>query len=580
MDSQVEEIKAKVDIFSLVSEYVDLKKSGKNYKGLCPFHGEKTPSFMVNPERNIFKCFGCNEGGDIFTFLEKIEGVDFSQALRTLAKRSGVQLVQVEISPEEKNKEIYKKINDLAADFYHFLLTEHNVGKKAIEYLAGRGVTTQTIKDFRLGFAPSHPTALTQFLGKKKYSIGQIFSSGVSLSTSQGLKDRFFNRILFPIANLQGEVVGFSGRILGDGEPKYLNSPDSPIFNKSKLLFGMNIAKSEVKKAGEIILVEGNFDVILSHQLGVKNVVAPLGTGLGDSQIALIKRFTENVSYCFDSDRAGQVATTRGIELAENANLSVSVIKLKDGKDPAELITKSPKEWKKASSEKLPVMDFYLDTFISRFGVEGAEGKRKVAGSYLPILGKIEDPLIRTHYLQKMAALLKVDEEVLFKAITRFLPGAVRPDTTQTPEVTASKNQVEKYLLALILQSKILPKELAEIEFRDATYQVIAKAVAVQIREKKDILEVQEVLDKLTDTEKSVANDLLLLDTGNQGLVEEAIASEINSCIRRIKEVNLRLDLKKLAVEVKQAEAAQDSTRLTDLNKKFRDLSLKLSTGG
>jgi DNA primase len=582
MDSQVDEIKAKVDIHSLVSQYVDLKKSGKNYKGLCPFHGEKTPSFMVNPERNIFKCFGCNEGGDVFTFLEKIEGVSFAEAIKILAKRAGVELTQIEISPEEKNKEIYKKINGLAADFYNYLLENHAVGREARDYLKSRGIEEKTIKEFKLGFAPRQPTALVEFLGKKGYNSGQLFSAGVALSGSRGLKDRFFQRILFPIFNLQGEVVGFSGRILGEGEPKYLNSPDSPIFNKSKLLFGLHLAKTEAKKSGEIVLVEGNFDVILSHQVGVKNVVAPLGTGFGESQIALIKRFTENLSICFDTDRAGQAATQRGIELSENAGLSVSVIRVSGGKDPAEVIVDRPSEWKKAVEKKTPVLDFYLDTFINRFGSDSAESKRKIGASYLPILGKIEDPLIRTHYLQKMAALLKLDEEVVLRSITRFLPGAVTTTQTSTvPENVSLKHQVEKYLLALILQSKILPRDLSKVEFRDATYSSIKKILDLQVKDKQTKIETEDVLSKLTETEKSVVNDMLLLDIGNEILLdEEKINAEIKSCINRLQEVNLRLSLRKLAIEVKQAEAAQDSARLTDLNKQFRDLSLKLNNSG
>lgn len=580
MDSQVEEIKAKVDIFSLVSEYVSLKKSGKNYKGLCPFHGEKTPSFMVNPERNIFKCFGCDKGGDIFTFIEEIEGVSFVDALKQLARRAGVQLQQIEISQEEKDKDIYIQINSKAAEFYNYLLTKHPVGKEALTYLKSRGVTDGTIKEFQLGFATRQRDVLTRFLIKKGFTIRYLMTGGVSLPDGRNYRDRFYQRILFPIRNLQGDVVGFSGRILGDGEPKYLNSPDSPIFNKSKLLFGMDIAKTEVKKAKEIILVEGNFDVLLSHQTGVKNVVAPLGTGLGEAQIALIKRFTDKVSLCFDSDRAGQAATQRGIELAENAGLQVGVVNLKEGKDPAELISTKPEEWKKAATQTTPVLDFYLDSFVDRYGSDNAEGKRKISGSYLPILGKIEDPLIRTHYLQKMAALLKVDEEILFKAINRFLPGTFTGSKSlPVTQEMSPKNQVERYLLALILQSKAFPKELVEVDFHDATYNSIKLVLDSLVKENKLRVEISEIWSKLSSTEQQVANDLLLLDIGSDVLMsDEMIQSETDRCIRRLKEVNLRLEMKKLALALKQAEAASDAVRLGELNREFRDLSLKLTT--
>src|SRR3989344_538416 len=264
---QKDEVKSKVDLVEVIASYIPLKKAGRNYKGLCPFHSEKTPSFMVSTERQIFKCFGCNEGGDALTFYQKIEGLEFTETLKALAAKAGVQIKEYKPNPREAQREVFTRVNTVAAEFYHYLLTKHPSGQKALEYIKGRGLTEKTIEDWQLGFAPDSWDSTFKFLVKKKIDLKDIIGSGVVLpSTGRGAYDRFRKRIMFPIRNISGTVVGFSGRIFGEGEPKYLNSPDNLLFNKSNNLFGLDKAKSEIKKEDLAVLVEGNLDVIASVQ--------------------------------------------------------------------------------------------------------------------------------------------------------------------------------------------------------------------------------------------------------------------------------------------------------------------------
>src|SRR3990167_1911470 len=343
MENQLEEIKQKVDIISLVSEYVPLKKAGRNYKSLCPFHSEKTPSFMVSPDRQIYKCFGCNEGGDVFEFVKKIEGLEFGEVVKKLAARSGVQLKEYASQLDDKRKATIFSINQMASELYNYLLTRHKAGKAALDYLHARKISDSSIKDFQLGYAPEKGDIAVSFLLKKGFDSNGITLAGHSSNYSGGkLLDRFRGRVMFPIKDTQGRTLGFSGRALGSREPKYLNSPDTLVFNKSKSLYGIDLAKTEIGKQKTAILVEGNLDVISSHQAGVKNTVAPLGTALTEKQVEILRRFSDKLIISFDTDFAGHAAAKRGIELAEEAGFSVKVADLGEGKDPDEIIRKDP----------------------------------------------------------------------------------------------------------------------------------------------------------------------------------------------------------------------------------------------
>ena len=420
--SPVEEIKQKLDIVEIIQDYLRLHKAGGNYKALCPFHREKTPSFMVSPEKQIFHCFGCGEGGDVFGFVQKMEGIEFPEALRILAKRAGVKLTP-------RNPELYNKKTKMmdvckwASAYYHKVLLEAKSAQVARDYLAEREVSEDIIESFRLGFAPEDWERLNNFLQKKGFSEEDIFQSGLTIKSDKGTGqyDRFRNRLMFPIRDVHGNVVGFTGRILDpeDQAAKYINTPKTLVYDKSNVIYGLDKAKQKIKSEKLAVVVEGNMDVLASHQVGVTNVVASSGTALTENQINLLKRYSENIAIAFDADLAGEGAAKRGIELAMQAGLNVKVITLPYGKDPDECIKNDPKLWEEAIAQSQSIMDYYMETTFSRLDMANVEDKKQAAKILLPIVNKIPDSIEQTHYLQQISRKLNVDEKILRESLTK-----------------------------------------------------------------------------------------------------------------------------------------------------------------
>lgn len=575
--SQIDEIKRKIDIVEMINGYTALKKSGRNYKALCPFHNEKTPSFMVSPDRQIFKCFGCSEGGDVFAFYQKVEGVEFGEALKTLAERTGVKLADYKETGVQKQKETYLKLHDLAASFYHYILTQHKIGERALKYLQARGVNQKSIKDFKLGFAPNKTKALLDFLTKKGYGVGDAVVAGLALTSSGQPRDRFWGRIMFPIFDTQDRVIAFSGRSLGDTEPKYLNSPETPIFNKSRSIYGINLAKQAIKKVKGAVLVEGNLDVISSHQVGVGNTVAPLGTALTGFQVEMIKRWAENLIVAFDTDLAGDAAAKRGIELAETAGLNTRVAHLIQGKDPDEIIKKNPLEWKKAIEEAEPVYDFYINAALKRFDGATAEGKKRVAAAVLPELSRIDDEIMKAHYLQILSSKLGVDEEVLRRSIQKYEGSTPKladvKEVLEKPLSEKGRLLIEKYLLSLVIQSGNLPEEVSEKLIEDSNISQVFLKVRDFIQD-EGRFKVKTFIRSLPAALLPTFDELLLHEIDEDLLAdEEKIFKEVAYCVGRLKELNLRTKLKDLSVAIKQAESAGNPEKVLHLSEKFRDLS-------
>ena len=415
MIDQVDEIKNKVDIVEIISSYIPLKKMGRNLGGLCPFHGEKTPSFMVSPERQSFKCFGCGEGGDVFTFMEKIEGWDFRETLEELAKRAGVKLTDQKVSRGSKVREKLIDINNLVSKFYSHILDNHPSGKVARDYLVNRGVDETLWKKFGLGYSPDGWENTYNFLKKRGFAEPDIALSGLVVGRERNagrssFYDRFRGRIMFPIKDSRGTILGFSGRVLKDAkEAKYINSPETPIFNKGSLLFGLDLARTAIRDKNETVLVEGEFDVISAHKAGVTNTVASKGTALTEKQVATIARLCENVALCFDMDLAGDAASRRGIELLDMAGLTVKVVRLSGGKDPDELAQKDPKGFTKAIEQAVNVYDYLIDSACERNDTKTADGKKKIGREVLSVIAKISDDLVRGHYETKLGKILDLD---------------------------------------------------------------------------------------------------------------------------------------------------------------------------
>jgi len=459
---QIDQVRQKTDLVEIISEQVSLKKVGRNFKGLCPFHEEKTPSFIVSPERQIFKCFGCGIGGDVFKFLMEREKMEFGEVLRMLADRAGVELKQFRPTREQKVKEKLLEINHLGSEFYHYLLMNHEVGKNALQYLLKRGIRRSSIKLFKLGYSADEWEALQNFLIRKKgYRADELEMAGLIIGRSgarRGYYDRFRGRVMFPLFDHRKRVVGFAGRVLAGDEKKakYINSPETILYHKSNVLYGLETAKEWIKKKNQAVVVEGELDAISSYQAGVKNVVGIKGTALTEGQVDLLKRFCENIALALDKDTAGDMAARRGIELAEKIGLNVRVIEVKYGKDPDECAQKSAKLWKESVKKAIPVYDFYIKSARKRFGIDTPEGKRKISDEVSVILAKITNEVIKAHYVKKLAKILKVSEEAVGKEMERkkkqvgVLVGRIRG--RKEKEEKNRRERLDEYVLALLLQ--------------------------------------------------------------------------------------------------------------------------------
>jgi len=422
----IEQIKSKLDIVDLVSEYLQLKPAGQgSFKACCPFHQEKTPSFFVSKSKQIWHCFGCGEGGDQFEFVQKMEGMDFPQALRTLAEKAGVELPQYN-KKEASEKQKLIQINELAAKFYHKVLLDSSIAESAREYIKKRNLDTQTVDEFKLGHAPDQWEILLNFLKQKGYKEEDVNLAGLAVKKEQGgFYDRFRGRVMFPIQNIQGQVVGFTARSLKSDakEAKYINTPQTSIYNKSDILYGLDKAKRAIKEKDLLIIVEGNMDVISSHRVDVKNVVASSGTALTQNQLNIIQRYTNNIAFSFDADSAGQVAAKRGIDLALEHGMNVSVILMAgDAKDPDDIINQDPALWQKAVDGRVNVMEYYFGIAKDKYDVNTALGKKDMAKYLLTEISKLSDGVEQSHWLQQLAGILNVKEDILREAIPR--PGA------------------------------------------------------------------------------------------------------------------------------------------------------------
>lgn len=414
--SVIEEIKYRNDIESVISSYISLKRRGKNLIGLCPFHGEKTPSFTIYPENGSFYCFGCKIGGDVFTFVKNIENLDYIEAVKLLADRAGVTIPEnnsFDDSLSNLKNRIYE-INRETARFYNSYLNDPS-GKWAAEYYAGRGLSPQTVRSFGLGAAPDRWDALLKHLKSKGYSEEEMYQANVVSKSNKGTYfDRFRNRAMFPIINVRGNVIGFSGRRRGENkeEAKYINTSDTPVYKKSQNLFGMNFAKSHCSE--KLILVEGNLDVISMHQAGFKNTVCPLGTAFTPEQANLITRYTNEVYICFDSDEAGQKATDKAIEIFANTGINVKITLLPEGKDPDEFLKKnSPSKMQKLLDEAVSATEYKLLKAGKSVDLESDNAKIQYLNNAAEILSKTTDPIEAEFYTAKLAEKYGISKEAI-----------------------------------------------------------------------------------------------------------------------------------------------------------------------
>lgn len=541
---QIEEVRSKTDIVELINEYVSLKKSGRSFRALCPFHAETKPSFFVSPELQIFKCFGCGKSGSAFNFLMEMEGMTFGEALRFLAKKVGVKLKPYRPTEEERSRELLFEINHLASEFYHYLLTKHQAGKKALWYTrTKRKISDQSIEKFRLGYAPAMWDGLIKFLvAKKGYQIDDLEKAGLVVR-GQNYYDRFRDRLIFPLHDHRANVRGFAGRVIEEKEetPKYINTPESPVYHKSDLLYALEITKTEIKKQNLAVIVEGEIDAISSYQAGVKNVVAIKGSALTREQVRLLSRFCENIAIAFDIDIAGDAAARRGIEIADQAGLNIRMIRPLFGKDPDECVQKSARLWQDSVKKAIPIWDFYLDSAFEKHEGKTAEEKKKIGQELIPIFSKISNEIVRAHYVKVLADRLEVDEEVVAREMVRVKTDRrMAPLKTQkmTEDTEKSRQEVlEEYLLALVLQYR------RPMKFKIKITQPAIKKIFSKLAQVKKF-SLKAFYQNLPEELKETANRLYLKELGKID-----IEKEIEKTLKELEKLELKKKMQLLAAK-------------------------------
>jgi DNA primase len=457
--SAIDEVKQKLDIVEVIGQYATLKKAGRNLTALCPFHNEKHPSFFVYPEQQSWHCFGaCNTGGDIFAFVMKKEGLDFGEALRQLARRAGVTLPsKFEGKAKQEEKEPFFSANEATALYYHNLLLNSPAAKNAKNYVEKRGFTAQTISDFQLGYSLDSYDALKQYLMEKANDEKILLTAGLLYEDEKGkTSDRFRGKLMIPIRDVKGRVTGFGARALDNSEPKYKNSPQSPTFDKSATLYGIDRAAAAIRKQDVAIIMEGYMDVIMAHQCGVTNVVASMGTAITETQVNILKKLSKNLILSLDADAAGEEAMLRTVGYENVLNAEMRVIILPQGKDPDEVMQEDMAKWQDLVNNAMPLIDFLFEKTVTKLDLATARDKSFAVDKLLPIIAAIIDPIRQAHYLQKLAALVKVDMNTIKASLSRLKRPALRRKTTSLQSSVIShplaSSSREEYCLALLLQ--------------------------------------------------------------------------------------------------------------------------------
>lgn len=478
----VQEVKGRLSVEDVIGEYVRLKRTGKNYKGLSPFTTEKTPSFVVSPEKQIWHDFSSGRGGDMFTFVQEVEGLDFKEALELLARKAGVDLDQFRSSPAsgpgKLDKERLYQVLALAARFYQSQL---KVQKQAFDYLSTkRKFSRQTILDFQLGYSPDNQRSLSDFLLKKGFSEKELKLTGLSVDRRGGSGDMFRGRIMVPLHDGFGRVVGFTARLLADKEdaPKYINTPSTPLYDKSRHVFGLHLAKDTIRKTGYAVIAEGNLDVVSSHQAGIKQVVATAGTALTEQQLKILGRFSPDVRLAFDADRAGLEAAERSIPLASKTSINLGIITIPAGKDPDELIQKDPKLWEQAIENYQYAMDWLVDLYKQKLDIKSARGKREFSDVLIKIIEKLQDPVEQDHYVSEIARLVDVEPVAIRRKLSATQSSSAKPvykkveSSKPNPSTNENSKSIDRLLsLALMLPGTRGYLEMITLEMMDTDEQ-------------------------------------------------------------------------------------------------------------
>lgn len=570
----IDEIKNRLDVVEVVEGYIKLKKSGKDYKALCPFHKEKTPSFFVSPSKQIWHCFSCNVGGDIFSFVQKIEGVEFSEALRTLAKKAGVVLKREDPQVRSQRNILF----EICEEAVNFFQKELEKNKAVQEYLHNRGLLPEIIKEFQIGYAGDNWDGLLKHLTEIGYKTTDIEKAGLitrkqeTSSSKQDYYDRFRSRIMFPLQDLNGQIVGFTGRIFGpekENVGKYVNTPETMIYNKSRIIYGLDKAKMEIRKKNQCIAVEGQMDLIMCHQAGHKNAVAVSGTALTIDHLQTLKRYTENLVFSFDADTGGEGATKRAIGLAQQFEFNIKVAILPgEDKDPAEIIKKNSKQWEQILENSKPIMEFYFENTFNKYQKKlTVDDKREVAKELLLPIKNLVNVVEQAHWLQVLASKLKIEEKSLIEALRRIKS---REEGRELPsEHFAERSRIkelEEILLGLVLK---YPEHL---EYLNKNFY----ESLLNTEELKKFVKNIRMDNIKTEADKFLAN-YLIFKIEHLNIEEKEVLKEMDFCIKALKKNYLKGELAQVSLDVKEAEEAKNKEELKKLNEKFCKLAEELN---
>lgn len=599
MDNQVDEIKQKLNIVDVINRYLPLKKRGHNHLACCPFHGEKTPSFTVSEELQIFKCFGCGKSGDVFTFLQEYERIDFREALTELAQMAGIVLQKSEfVTQEESKKKVLIEINTQVAKFYNYLLTSHVLGKSALDYVKNRGITLSTIKQFNIGYSPENPQLLINYLTKKGYKIPDLIATGTfgQSQYNSRLYDRFQGRLAFPLSDYRGRILGFSGRILptskNQNSAKYINSPETEVYKKSQNLFGLHLAKEAIKTQNYVLVTEGEFDMISPFQSGVKNIIAIKGTAFTQEQLQLLRRFTDTLILALDSDFAGNNAAKKSIELADSMEFDIKVLTLGDKyKDPDEAVRSDLDYFKKQIDLAISVWDFIIQSQIKANDPQTVKGKKEILSAVLPFLVKIKNSVIKSDYFQKLADELNSSHESILEESQKYLsvrspkgvgefiqtnPSSTQKPETKEPQDSTKTQKLEQLLLTLIFGAKN-PVKLSQklktqlCRLSDHRFQ----SIATQLLEIEDFE--PKNFESLLSPEIRPTFQSIYLDSTMSQTESHQRLSEIKKTITQLDSIFLKDRLNFLSHQISQFEKQEKQLELVEAEKEYNKLLSELS---
>ncbi len=597
----ISEIKTRLDVVDVVGQKVTLKKAGQTFKGLCPFHGEKTPSFVVFPDKGNYHCFGCGANGDIFTFVMKTENLDFAEALRVLAARAGVELKpRLTEDASQRRRAQLSELLEQATLFYQQALRRPDA-QPARDYLAGRGISASTIDVFRLGWAPDNWDALYRYLVERGAKPELIVAAGLAVERETGgFYDRMRGRVVFPIRNERDELVGFGGRTLGDGQPKYLNSPQTELFDKSATLYGIDQAKTTIRATNRVTVVEGYVDVLIAHQSGIRDVVASLGTALTERQVSILKRLTRAVVLALDADSAGDEAVLRGLEVARQVYADVKVavplpqglVRLESrlgadiliaalprGRDPDEIIRESAERWRTIVDDARPVVDFYYDVILGRADLTSAKETSAAVRKLLPIIGEVRDPVQQSLYLQRLADRVRIAEQLLASELARMRLTAKAPtaEATEPTTPTRRRSTLDEYAIGLLLlypsQAAAFASELREDDWELVESQQVFLGVRQQISA-QGFPDRAVLVGALAEPISAWLRAVLQQEEARPPLDERGVLVEQERCLRDLRRRLRRNRLQIYTVHLRDLEAGDDADALAELRRQAeRELS-------